>query len=348
MSNSDDQESPNYLENIDGGSVTNSDLGPKAFDTFTIKDKYTGDVGSLVKTIEQSKVLSVNSNKILSEIKAKFETNPDYQDYKCTTDKFEYELAQYNSEDSQQEHPLKFYPYSYLDVLKDENGSSVEYPFEHKPDQVMVMEPIRVLKKNLNLSKVDCFAILAAMKADPSIPEGAEISPLQFTEIVNSLVDIDETIQRISDLCIELFELLDLESKGVLDRTTLGLLLILLSKGNKLDKIMCCFRYLFDSDDDEIYIDGLVTFFSSVLRLKLTKAYTSIPMWRTLKYTVDQTKRSKEMLAQVGKIAGLAATTADDAYDLLEKDTTDPISVEEFILWLEHGNPEIFNGLASL
>jgi hypothetical protein len=171
MSNSDDQESPNYLENIDGGSVTNSDLGPKAFDTFTIKDKYTGDVGSLVKTIEQSKVLSVNSNKILSEIKAKFETNPDYQDYKCTTDKFEYELAQYNSEDSQQEHPLKFYPYSYLDVLKDENGSSVEYPFEHKPDQVMVMEPIRVLKKNLNLSKVDCFAILAAMKADPSIPE---------------------------------------------------------------------------------------------------------------------------------------------------------------------------------
>lgn len=165
---------------------------------------------------------------------------------------------------------------------------------------------------------------------------------------MNSLVDIDETIQRISDLCIELFELLDLESKGVLDRTTLGLLLILLSKGNKLDKIMCCFRYLFDSDDDEIYIDGLVTFFSSVLRLKLTKAYTSIPMWRTLKYTVDQTKRSKEMLAQVGKIAGLAATTADDAYDLLEKDTTDPISVEEFILWLEHGNPEIFNGLASL
>jgi hypothetical protein len=133
-------------------------------------------VGSLVKTIEQSKVLSVNSNKILSEIKAKFETNPDYQDYKCTTDKFEYELAQYNSEDSAQEHPLKFYPYSYLDILKDENGSAVEeYPFEHKPDEIMVMEPIRVLKKNLNLSKIDCFAILAAMKADPSTPEVKKI-----------------------------------------------------------------------------------------------------------------------------------------------------------------------------
>lgn len=52
------------------------------------------------------------------------------------------------------------------------------------------------------------------------------------------------------------------------------------------------------------------------------------------------------MLTQAGKIASLAATTADDAYDLLDKDTTDPISVEEFILWLEHGNPEIFHGLA--
>jgi hypothetical protein len=109
---------------------------------------------------------------------------------------------------------------------------------------------------------------------------------------------------------------------------------------------VCCFRYLFDSDDDEIYIEELATFFASVLRLKLTKAYTSVPMWRTQKFTIDQTKRSKEMLTQAGKIASLATTTADDAYDLLDKDTTDPISVEEFILWLEHGNPEIFHGLA--
>lgn len=47
---------------------------------------------------------------------------------------------------------------------------------------------------------------------------------MKFVEIVTSMVDIDETVQRISDLCGELFDLLDLESKGVLWRTTLGLL----------------------------------------------------------------------------------------------------------------------------
>jgi Ca2+-binding EF-hand superfamily protein len=118
-----------------------------------------------------------------------------------------------------------------------------------------------------------------------------------------------------------------LNINGSLDKTELAVCLILMTHGSKTEKLMATFDY-FDEDGSEFLdINELKNYLVSALKFEIVVNGTS-----------------KRALIR-GDIAKKADAAVLDLFEKIDRNKDGKISLDEFALWLDHGNMEIINEL---
>ena len=311
------------------------------------------------------------TEKLLREIKSQIVGNLDYQDYSIgmkhienlNNNNFESRIRDSRFFDSQYVSRNNTIKFGYLNILEEELNFIEYWPFDTKPDNLMVLEPIRVLKKHQNIGKVHCDQILVSINEDflkesklmnNDSTENLNVWTLNnlmyfknFLGLINSFSYIDDTLQNISDKTKELFDHFDLLKHGFLDRTDAVIFFILMANGTKYEKLNTIVKFI-SYDEESVSYENLKVIFMSMIKFKLILSYTATPLVflrgdfvekETLKMYREQKKQKMEY--ELERLENIGTITTNDIYDLLDKSIDQLLGLDEQEIWLENSNPEI-------
>ena len=312
-----------------------------------------------------------DAENLIKDIKAQITSNIDYQDYNnvlkyCNgINNQNLELGRglnsklFDSLNSgYRKSPTKF---DYLNILEEEFSFIDFWPFEEKPDNVMIIEPIRVLKNQLGISKVHCNDILEFIRENANKTsrlfnndnDGPSVWTLnnlmyfsQFLDLIDSFSFIDEPMQTINEKSKELFDHFDLLRNGFLDMNDAVIFFQQMANGSKYEKLHSIIRYV-NFDDEMVSYENLRVIFMGMIKFKLIQAYAATPqiflegLVEKDKMKTYREQKKYKMECELDRLEKIGVITTNDIYDLLNKEYDQLLSLDDQEIWLENYNPEV-------
>ena len=206
------------------------------------------------------------------------------------------------------------------------------------------IEPLRIIKQKLELGKCHCLQIMPILQKlfNEIFADKQNIYVSNFIEIINSMNEIDETLQNISEICEILFKILDIDDKGFISKMDTFVFSVLMVSGTKYEKIMAIFGML--AENDMIEINQLIEVLVSLMRFESVSSYSLdgnlVKRQGELEVVLLKSKKRNGLTIEESATIG-----ACDVYDLLNKNREEQVSLEEFMIWFNHDNPEVLRNI---
>lgn len=193
--------------------------------------------------------------------------------------------------------------------------------FKNEP-QITLTDPISA-RIPLELNNVPAEKMARILKAyfDPTNGEQFVTLP-NFRKFMEQFKPKTLHPSEFSQYCKLIFENLDFNEDGTCDKTELSNFLILVSGGNKTDKIKAAFDFYDQNGDHNLSISELCDYFKGVLKLKMNQSYQ-------LEDGIDKSQ----------KVDLLAASMAKKVFTDFGKvpiTNSKAINLQEFVMWVEN------------
>jgi Ca2+-binding EF-hand superfamily protein len=170
----------------------------------------------------------------------------------------------------------------------------------------------------LGMNNISCLEFSSFLKSYMARKKSKSLTFPQFKEMMKICkpFDIDEDIYE--ENLMKLFRLVDLNQNGKADRTEIANILILLTNGEKKDKIKAAFNFYDANRNGTLDREELTDYFTGVMKLK----------WKDT---------PKLMNLKEADIKLIAASTAKNCFDTIDQDGSGQVSLKEFTEWILNG-----------